>query len=54
MKCEEHALTKKKGGIMDYKNMGKFIADIRKEKGYTQKELANLIGVSDKKISKWE
>lgn len=54
MKCEEHALTKKKGVIMDYKNIGKFIADIRKEKGYTQKELANLIGVSDKTISKWE
>ena len=35
-------------------DIGKFIQDIRKEKGLTQKELAELIGVSDKTISKWE
>ena len=36
------------------KDIGKFIQEIRKEKGLTQKELAELIGVSDKTISKWE
>lgn len=34
--------------------MGKFISDRRKEKKLTQKELANIIYISDKAISKWE
>lgn len=32
----------------------KFILDLRKEKGFTQKQLAEQIGISDKAISKWE
>ena len=39
---------------MDQVKIGNFIADIRKEKKMTQKELAEAIGVSDKAISKWE
>ena len=39
---------------MDQVKIGKFIADLRKEKEMTQKELAETIGVSDKTISKWE
>ena len=39
---------------MDQVKIGNFIADIRKEKRMTQKELAEAIGVSDKAISKWE
>lgn len=39
---------------MDIKKVGKFIASCRKEKNMTQKELAELIGVTDKSISKWE
>ena len=39
---------------MDQIKTGRFIADLRKEKGMTQKELADAIGVSDKAISKWE
>ena len=35
-------------------DIGKFIREIRKEKGLTQKELAEKIGVSDKTISKWK
>ena len=35
-------------------DIGKFIQEIRKEKGLTQKELAEIVGVSDKTISKWE
>lgn len=34
--------------------IGKFICDMRKEKGLTQRELANVISVTDKAISKWE
>lgn len=34
--------------------MGKYIAKLRKAKGYTQKELSELLDVSDKTISKWE
>ena len=39
---------------MELKKIGAFIAKCRKEKNMTQKELAELIGVSDKSISKWE
>ena len=39
---------------MDQVKIGRFIAELRKEKGMTQRELANDIGVSDKTISKWE
>ena len=34
--------------------IGKFIADMRKEKGLTQRQLAEQVGVSDKTVSKWE
>ncbi|MDO5349889.1 MAG: helix-turn-helix transcriptional regulator [Lachnospiraceae bacterium] len=34
--------------------MGAFIAELRKEKGLTQKELAKLLFISDKAVSKWE
>ena len=33
---------------------GKIIKELREKKGLTQLELANVIGVSDKAISKWE
>lgn len=33
---------------------GKFIAEERKRKGYTQKQLSEKLGISDKTISKWE
>lgn len=36
------------------KDIGKFIQEVRKEKGLTQKELADQICISDKTISKWE
>jgi len=39
---------------MDYQKSGLFLQNRRKERNLTQKELAELIGVSDKTISKWE
>ena len=39
---------------LDKKKMGSFIAQLRKEKGFTQKELAERLFLSDKAISKWE
>lgn len=39
---------------MDLLKTGKFIADRRKQKKLTQAELANIIGISEKTVSKWE
>ena len=39
---------------MDQIKIGKFISEERKRKKYTQKELAEILGISDKTISKWE
>ena len=39
---------------MNQVKIGKFISDERKAKGYTQKQLSELLGISDKTISKWE
>lgn len=39
---------------MDQVKIGKFISDERKAKGYTQKQLSELLGISDKTTSKWE
>lgn len=39
---------------MDQIKVGKFIAELRKEKNLTQEELAELLGVSSKSVSRWE
>ncbi len=39
---------------MDQVKIGKFLSEIRKQRGMTQKELAEKVGISDKTISKWE
>ncbi|MBQ9120506.1 MAG: phosphotransferase [Lachnospiraceae bacterium] len=39
---------------MNQKKIGKFIADLRKEKNFTQRELAERLGISEKTVSKWE
>lgn len=39
---------------MDQIKTGRFIAGERKQKGYTQRQLAELLGISDKTVSKWE
>ena len=35
-------------------SMGQIISNLRKEKGMTQKELAEILGITDKAVSKWE
>lgn len=39
---------------MERKSIGGFIAALRKANGYTQKELAEKLNVSDKAVSRWE
>ena len=39
---------------MDNKKFGVFIAALRKEKGWTQNDLAMRLSVTDKAVSKWE
>ena len=39
---------------MDQAKIGKFIADERKKKNYTQRQLSDILGISDKTVSKWE
>ncbi|TCL60498.1 helix-turn-helix protein [Kineothrix alysoides] len=39
---------------MDCGKVGKLIYDLRREKGMTQKQLADAMHISDKAISKWE
>lgn len=42
------------GGSMEAKSIGKSIKYLRKRAGFTQCELAEKLGVSDKAVSKWE
>ena len=39
---------------MDNERFGSFLAQLRKEQGLTQKELADRLNVTDKAVSKWE
>ncbi len=39
---------------MDKEQFGAFVAERRKEKQLTQKELADMLRISDKAVSKWE
>lgn len=39
---------------MNNAKTGLLIKDRRKEKGMTQKELASLLHITDKAVSKWE
>ena len=39
---------------MTNKSIGNFLSELRKEKGLTQKEIADYLNVSDKAVSHWE
>lgn len=39
---------------MDNIQTGKFISELRKQKGLTQQQLADMLNLSNKTISKWE
>lgn len=39
---------------MDQEKIGKFIATLRNEKHLTQSQLGDMLGISDKSVSKWE
>lgn len=39
---------------MNQENIGKFIADCRKEKGLTQLQLAEKLNITNRAVSKWE
>lgn len=39
---------------MDQEKMGKFIAQLRVKYGYTQKEIGEMLGITDNSVSKWE
>ena len=39
---------------MNQEKTGSFIAELRKEKGLTQAQLAERFGLSNKAVSKWE
>ena len=44
----------KGGPFMDQMKTGRFIAQCRKEKGLTQFQLGEKLGVTDRAVSKWE
>ena len=39
---------------MDVKKTGELLCQLRKEKGMTQKQAAEILQVSDRTVSKWE
>ena len=39
---------------MDQVKTGKFIAELRREKGLTQEMLGKKLGVTNKTVSRWE
>ena len=39
---------------MGNRTMGEIICTLRREKGMTQKELADKLNITDKAVSKWE
>ena len=49
-----HILGAKGVFVMDQQKIGNFISSLRKERNWTQRELALRLGVTDRAVSKWE
>lgn len=54
MYSENSNILDERRPIMDTKKIGAFIEMNRKKKGYTQEQLAEKLGVTNKTISRWE
>lgn len=39
---------------MNQVKIGRFIAEMRRRRNLTQREFADILGISDKTVSKWE
>ena len=39
---------------MDQVKLGAFVAQLRRERGWTQEELGERLGVTNKTVSRWE
>ena len=53
---KDAAVSNKEGEIyeMDLKKIGQFLKCLRKEKGITQEQFAEILGVSGRTVSRWE
>ena len=49
-----YTIPRKEKTCMDQNKIGKFIAETRKQKNMTQRQLADILSISDKTVSKWE
>ena len=49
-----HKKTNERKSEMEEKTIGAFLSALRKSKGLTQRELAEMLNVSDKAVSRWE
>ena len=54
LRRKRRILAQEEEKTMDSKKFGEFIAALRKEKGWTQAELAEKLSVTDKAVSRWE
>lgn len=54
LECPLYWFESGKGKYMDQKKIGQFIRECRKEKGLTQEQLAEQLGISKNAVSKWE
>ena len=54
VECPSAALNRLENDMIDVIKIGKRIASLRKERGYTGEQLAERLQVSPQAVSKWE